>query len=101
VYAFAGRKTCTEPPLTDFNQADLQAWGNCNSDNGTHLATFLLLGLGAAALGMAGAGAIYPSHADVLSLVNEHNRLSHEPMRLQLGFDPTSRLAMGGLSAAF
>jgi len=37
----------------------------------------------------------------VLSLVNAHNRISHEPIRLQLGYDPTNRLALGGVSTVF
>ena len=101
VYAVAGRKTCNEPPLTDPNPADLQAWGDCNSDNGTHIATFMLLGVGSFVLGWIGWYALSPARSDVLNLVNEHNRISHEPIRLQLGYDPTNRLALGGVSTAF
>ena len=102
VYAVAGRKTCNEPQITDPNiAADLQAWGDCNSDNGTHIATFMLLGLGSIALGEIGWFALSPGRSDVLNLVNEHNRISHDPIRLQIGYDPTNHLALGGVSTAF
>ena len=102
VYAVAGRKTCNEPQNNDpYIAADLQAWGDCNSDNGTHIATFMLLGLGSIMVGEIGWLALSPGRSDVLSLVNEHNRISNEPIRLQLGYDPTNRLALGGVSTAF
>jgi hypothetical protein len=102
VYAFTGRKTCNSPPLTDPSfAADSQAWGDCNSDNITHLATFTGIGLGAIALGGIGAYAVSPHRSDLLNLVNEHNRISHEPIQLQLGYDPTNRLALGGVSKTF
>jgi hypothetical protein len=102
VYAVAGQKTCNGPPITDPNiTADLQAWGACNSDNGTHIATFMLLGVGSFTLGWIGWYALSPGRSDVLSLVNAHNRISHEPIRLQLGYDPTNRLALGGVSTVF
>jgi hypothetical protein len=102
VYAFTGRKTCNEPALSDPNfAADSQAWGDCNSDNIDHLAAFTGIGIGAIALGGIAAYAVSPHRSDLLNLVNEHNRISHEPIRLQLGYDPTNRLALGGVSTAF
>lgn len=101
-YAVAGQKTCNEPQNTDPNiAANLQTWGDCNGDNGTHIATFLLLGLGSILVGEIGWYALTPGRSDVLDLVNEHNRISHEPIRLQLGYDPTNRLALGGVSTVF
>jgi hypothetical protein len=102
VYAFTGRKTCNEPALSDPSfAADSQAWGDCNSDNITHLATFTGIGIGAIALGGIAAYALSPQRSDMLNLVNEHNRISHEPIRLQLGYDPTNRLALGCVSTVF
>jgi hypothetical protein len=102
VYAFTGRKTCNEPALGDPSfAADSQAWGDCNSDNIEHLAAFTGLGIGAIALGGIIAYAVSPHRSDMLDLVNEHNRISHEPIRLQLGYDSTNRLALGGVSTAF
>ena len=102
VYAFTGRKTCNQPALSDPSfAADSQAWGDCNSDNIDHLAAFTGIGIGAIALGGIAAYAVAPHRSDMLNLVNEHNRISHEPIRLQLGYDPTNRLALGGVSTAF
>jgi hypothetical protein len=102
IYAFAGRKTCVMPPVTDPNfAARSQIWGDCNSDNGTHLATFAVIGVGAVALGGIGAWTLSPHRSDVMDLVNEHNRISPQAIHLQLGYDPSSRLALGGLSKTF
>lgn len=101
-YAFLGRKTCTEPGLTDPNfAADSAAWGACNQDNIETSAKFGFAGLGVMTLGGLGWWIIAPKRSDLFDLVNAHNALSHDSMRLQLGYDPTSRLAMGGLSLAF
>lgn len=102
VYAVVGRKTCNEPPLTDPNfAADLQAWGDCNSGNQTHLAGFMLLGLGAFVLGGIGYVGLSPHRSDLIDLVNEHNRISQAPIRLQLGLEPHSHLALGNVAVAF
>jgi len=102
VYAVVGRRTCNEPPLTDPNfAADTQAWGDCNGQNQTHLAGFMLLGLGAVVLGGIGYYGLSPHRSDLLNLVNEHNRITHTPIRLQLGLDPTSHVALGGVATAF
>jgi hypothetical protein len=45
--------------------------------------------------------ALSPGRSDVLNLVNDHNRISREPLRLQLGYDPTNRLALGCVSTTF
>ena len=102
VYAFAGRDACNEPTVTDPSfAAKIQAWGDCNSRNQTHLAIFTAVGLGVITLGGVGAYLVAPHRADVLNLVNEHNRISHDPIRLQLGYDPAHRLALGGFSTTF
>lgn len=52
VYAFAGRDTCYEPNVTDPGfAAKIQAWGDCNHGNQTHLAIFTAVGLGVITLG--------------------------------------------------
>lgn len=102
VYAIVGRKTCNEPPLSDPNfAADTQAWGDCNSQNGTHIAGFMLLGLGSVVLGGIGYLGLSPRRSDLLDLVNQHNRISHAPIRLQLGLDPNRHVPMGGLATTF
>ncbi|HZL19028.1 MAG TPA: hypothetical protein VFG23_14920 [Polyangia bacterium] len=101
-YAFLGRKTCPEPGITDPNfAADSAAWGACNQDNDSTSGKFILLGIGAMTLGGIGWWILSPTRADLLDLVNAHNALAPDTMRLQLGYDPTSRLALGGLSMTF
>jgi len=102
VYAVAGQKACSQPQVTDPNfAAKVQAWGDCNSDNGTHVLTFAAIGAGSMLIGIVAAALVSPKRSDMLNLVNEHNRISHEPIRLQLGYDPSNRVAMGGLSTTF
>jgi len=101
-YAAFGQKTCSEPQLTDPNfNAKMEAWGNCTSDNINTLAIFSFLGLGVMSLGGLTGWALSPGRSDLLNLVNEHNRISQEPMRLQLGYDPSHHLVSGGVSMAF
>ena len=102
VYAFAGRKCCASPSVNDPSfAADMDAWGRCNDDNMRTMATFTSVGLGAALIGLIASAVLFPSRSDVLEIVNEHNRLSHEPLRWQLGYDPTHRTASAGASLAF
>lgn len=101
-YGFFGRKTCTQPAVSDPNfAADSNAWSNCNEDNVHTAATLGFLGVGTIALGGLGWWLIAPKRSDLFDLVNARNALGHDTMRLQIGYDPTSRLAMGGLSMAF
>jgi hypothetical protein len=101
-YAIFGRKTCTQPPVTDPSfAADSVAWNACNDDNLRTSATFGLIGVGAFALGGVGWWLLAPKRSDLLDLVNTNNAASHDTMRLQLGYDPTSHLALGGFSRAF
>jgi len=102
VYAFAGRDTCYEPNVNDPSfAAKSQAWGACNNGNLTHLAIFTAVGLGVITLGGIGAYLVAPHRSDMLNLVNEHNRISAEPIRLQLGYDPAHRLTLAGVSTTF
>ena len=101
-YAIFGGRTCTGPAVTDPNfAADSAAWNACNQDNVSTKATFGLIGVSAIALGGLGWWAIAPKRSDLFDLVNAHNALAHDSMRLQIGYDPASRLAMGGLSTSF
>jgi hypothetical protein len=102
IYAIAARKDCPAPSISDPNfAASTAAWGACNDDNMHTTTAFGLIGLGAMAAGVIGWAAIAPGRSELLSFVNEHNRLTAEPLRLQLGYDPTSRFAYGGASLSF
>jgi hypothetical protein len=102
IYAFASRKNCPEPAITDPNfAADSAAWGQCDEDNINKSATFVFVGLAAAAVGGFGAFAIYPSRSQLLEVVNKNNRLSPTPLRLNLGYDPTHQFAFAGAALSF
>ena len=101
-YAIFGRKSCPQPAVTDPNfAADTSAWSACNGDNMNTSLKFGLIGVGAMTLGGIGWWIISPKRSDLFELVNAHNALSHDTMRLQIGYDPTSHLAMGGVSTLF
>ena len=103
LYAFAGRKDCPGPAVTDPDfAAKTAAWGACNQDNMRMTATFAFISLGALFAGSVGAMAIGPGRADLLDLVNKHNRLHQPPLRIELGFDPSrGGFAYGGAAIAF
>lgn len=101
-YAFLGRVDCVQPQVTDPDvQSKLDAFDACNSDNGMHIALFSAIGVASLAAGGIGGALLSPGRDDLLGLVNAHNRLGHEPMRLQLGYDPSGHLARGGLAVTF
>jgi hypothetical protein len=102
IYAFAGRPTCQDPSISDPNfAAKSDAWGACNEHNIEMMATFGFIGVGAMIAGGVAAWAIAPSRADLLEVVNENNRQSPEPLRLQLGYDPSRGLALAGATLTF
>ncbi|HEY4393191.1 MAG TPA: hypothetical protein VGP64_03970, partial [Polyangia bacterium] len=76
-------------------------WSSCNEHNVNMMATFGFIGVGAIAAGALAAWAIAPSRSDLLEVVNKNNRQSPEPMRLQLGYDPSRELAFAGASLTF
>jgi hypothetical protein len=103
IYAIAGRKSCPGPAVTDPDfQAKTAAWGACNDDNMRMTTTFAFIGLGSLIAGAVGAWAIGPGRADLLDLVNKHNRLHQEPLRIELGFNPSrGGFAYGGAAVVF
>ena len=102
VYGIASRDDCTQPPISDRNfAADSAAWGACNNHNMSRMITFGLLGTGAMIVGGTIAMVTWPRRSDLLDLVSKHNRLSQQPLRLQLGYDPTRRFAYSRASVAF
>jgi hypothetical protein len=60
-----------------------------------------LIGLGSAVAGLVSYPLISPGRSDILDVVNKNNRLSPEPLQLQLGYDPTRQLAFGRATLAF
>ena len=102
IYGIAARNDCVLPPVTDPNfAADSASWGACNRDNMTRMETFGLLGVGLATAGLIGWVAVRPSRDELLDLVNRHNRISPQPLQLQLGYDPVQHLARAGAVFSF
>jgi hypothetical protein len=102
IYGIAARNDCVLPPVTDPNfAADSAAWGACNDDNMRTTTTFGLLGVGLATAGLIGWVAVTPSRNDLLDVVNRHNRISPQPLQLQLGYDPAQHLARAGAVFSF
>jgi hypothetical protein len=98
----AAKKSCPDPVLGDPRfGAEVTAWGACNDQNSATFTTFALAGAGALLAGGLAAVALMPRRADLLDLVNKHNRASAEPLRLELGYDPQSRVAFGGAALRF
>lgn len=102
IYGIAGRDDCPAPSVNDPNfAASTAAWGACNDGNMQRMTAFGLVGLGAMIVGGVVGLAIAPERSDLLGFVNHHNRLSPEPLRLQMGYDPTHRFAYGGAALSF
>ena len=102
IYGVAGRPDCQDPSIYDPNfAAKSDAWGACNDHNVKMMAAFGFIGVGAIAAGAAAAWAIAPSRSDLLEVVNKNNRQSRDPIRLQLGYDPSRELAFAGAALTF
>ena len=65
------------------------------------MATFGFLGVCAIIVGGLIAYSSWPRHQELLDLVNKNNRLSKQPLQLQLGYDPTQRFAFSGATVSF
>jgi hypothetical protein len=102
IYGFASTDNCVAPALGDPTfGADADAWGACNQRNVSKMATFSFLGAGIMVVGGVIAYASHPGRQDLLDLVNKHNRLSKQPLQLQLGYDPAQRFAFTGATVSF
>jgi hypothetical protein len=102
LYAVAGRGNCQEPSIYDPNfAAKSDAWGSCNQHDIEMRGLFAFMGVAAFAAGGFGAWALAPSRSDLLEVLNKNNRLSPEPLRLQLGYDPSHQLAFAGAALTF
>ena len=102
IYGFASTDNCVGPTLSDPNfGADSATWGACNQRNISKMATFTFLGAGIMVVGGVIAYASSPGRQDLLDVVNKNNRLSKQPLQLQLGYDPVQRFAFSGATVSF
>jgi hypothetical protein len=102
VAAVLTHRDCQDPSVFDPNfAARMQEWGACNEHNLNLIATFSLLGMAAIIAGGVAAAATMPGRADRIAFMNKHNRLSTQPLRLEVGYQPESRFAFGGATLTF
>jgi hypothetical protein len=102
VFGVVTRTSCALPSVNDPNFAAGSArWDACNHDNMTRMEIFTLAGLAAMAGGGVVALATGPRRQDLLDVVNKHNGLNSQPLRLQIGYDPGHRFAHAGVGFAF
>jgi hypothetical protein len=102
IYGAASGDTCTQPSLSNPNfAAATQAWSACNEGNDSRLAIFSFLGVGAIVLGSAICYAKWPTHQELMDLVNKNNRLGKQKLQWQVGYDPTQRFAFSGATVSF
>jgi hypothetical protein len=102
IYAVAPTADCQSPSINDSNFAnDTKAWALCNSNQQAKMMTFGLLGLGTFLAGFLAWAAISPHRADLMAIVNEHNRMTPLPLLLHLDYDPTRRIGFAGAALPF
>jgi hypothetical protein len=97
---------CAPPSINDPNfAAASSAWDTCNQENMEKSIAFGIVGFLAAVGGMVGAVSTWPTRQDLLDVVNKHNRLSPDPLRLQIGYsigyDPGQHMAHAGAMISF
>lgn len=96
------RSDCGSPSVDDPNfSTAAAAWRSCNRDNMTRLGVFSLVGIASVLGGGVTALVTAPRRQDLLDVVNQHNRVNPEPLRLQLGYDPSQRSARAGVALSF
>lgn len=103
VYSFAARNNCTGPDVTDPDfSAGVRRFAACNEDNFQTSLTAGMIGFGALVAGGVGWLAIAPGRSDIMSFMNRHNGLGgREPIRFNLGYDPSRRFAHSGVAFSF
>ena len=102
-YAIFGQTDCPMAQLTDPNfSAAVDRSFACHERNMRMTLTASLIGLGAVVAGAVGGLAIAPGRSEMMSFVNRHNGLGgREPIRFQLGYDPSRRFAHSGVAFSF
>lgn len=100
------QKDCALPSVTDPHfAAASSAWDACNQDNMDRGIMLGVVGILVALGGMIGAISTWPRRQDLLDIVNKHNRLSPDPLRLQVGYDvgyaPGQHMAHAGATISF
>ena len=101
--ALQSQQSCPPmPPATTPNfEAASAAWYECNRANSEFDVTPFAIGGGVMVAALVSALIVAPKRSDLFEFVNLHNRLTGEPIRWQLGYDPARRSAYAGASVHF
>jgi len=102
IFVIIASRDCGFPSANDPNHAaDTAAADACATRH--LLISGVTLGLGGSIMIGTGIaqGALGPSRADLDELVNKHNRLNPQRMRIRIGYDPTRGLPVTGLAFSF
>lgn len=104
VYA-ATRSEQDCPPMPSASTPNFQAasaaWFDCNQAKNQFNPTPLVVGIGLMVASFAGALIVAPKRSDLLEFVNLHNRLTSQPIRWELGYDPQNRSGYAGAALSF
>jgi hypothetical protein len=101
--ALRSRQTCPDMPSAwspNFD-ADRKAWFECNQSQNDFDFTPIAIGAGISVVAFVTALIVAPKRSEMLEFVNLHNRLTGEPIRWQLGYDPARRSAFTGAAIHF
>lgn len=102
MYGVVAHTDCPSPQATDPNfSAAVDRWSACNDANMRMTMDASLIGLGVVALGAVAGMGIAPGRSEMMSFVNRHNALGREPIRFELGYDPSRGFAHGGATFSF
>ena len=82
-------------------QSASNTWFECNRAQNELDFTPIAIGAGVSVAALVSALIVAPKRTEMLEFVNLHNRLTREPIRWQLGYDPARRSAFAGATVHF
>ncbi len=98
----ATRESCHQPSVQDPSFVSVtNDWTACTEANTARFQAFGVIGMVAVLGGLIAASAVTPRDADIIAFVNKHNHLTTGRFQIQMGFDPQSRVALGGATLTF
>jgi hypothetical protein len=101
--ALRSQESCPPMPsaMSPNFEAASSAWFECNRAQNEVDFTPIAISAGVSVAAMVTALIVAPKRSELLEFVNLHNRLTREPIRWQLGYDPARRSAFAGATVHF
>jgi len=101
--ALRSQQSCPPMPsaMSPNFEAASNAWFECNRAQSEFDFTPIAIGAGVSVAALVTALIVAPKRSEMLEFVNLHNRLTREPIRWQLGYDPARRSAFAGATVHF